>query len=540
MFSVWQCRRREQKRKIRGGDRERRRRVGGEPVSVGGRQRGGRQAIHWIEEERVVPFLSSNESDAFLARLTLDGADAVEEIGGMEPIYQQHREGLLGPSTSMEGDETKRSATTFVSHGCEVIVNEGEEEKKMEEFFMLIRNVLAPRVGYLPLLVPLIKPHFHGMLPPGVDTVWFDYNGLPLKWNIPTGVLFDLLCMEPERPWNLTAVYIINGNSKTVMNMSQADHLELWRSIVKGNMESYLHVSSKLKLRTVGEDLKARGTSSSQPRQSGETDVGVPSRTGRIPVRLYIRNIGEVHDGLEDARAIVSWDEISYINRPVEFHKEEGKPFTLRSAIKSLLPEFFNEEPRLNDQLLTKESQDSEADPKCEDCSGKTEGEEETSDGKNGDSSCLAIKERIQLIRIQGIEPDWDVPFSWVVNNLMHPEHYLHLFEAGNKVWKSKGEAVEAAKAEFIEAVKALEGVLGEKDYFGGDVFGFLDIATIPFTSWFLASEKFGGFKVEEECPTFMAWAKRCGERESVAMALPDPAKVYELVCMLRKMHGIE
>ncbi|KAK1322433.1 Autophagy protein 5 [Acorus calamus] len=235
--------------------------------------------------------------------------------------------------------------------------------------------VLAPRVGYLPLLVPLIKPHFHGMLPPGVDTVWFDYNGLPLKWNIPTGVLFDLLCVEPERPWNLTvhfrgypgeilipcesedsvkwsfinslkeAVYIINGNSKTVMNMSQADHLELWRSIMKGNMESYLHVSSKLKLRTVGEDLKARGTSSSQPRQSGETDVGVPSRTGRVPVRLYIRNIGEVHDGLEDARAIVSWDEISYINRPVEFYKEEGKPFTLRSAIKTLLPEFFDGNP---------------------------------------------------------------------------------------------------------------------------------------------------------------------------------------------------
>ncbi|KAK1297569.1 Autophagy protein 5 [Acorus calamus] len=313
--------------------------------------------------------------------------------------------------------------------------------------------VLAPRVGYLPLLVPLIKPHFHGMLPPGVDTVWFDYNGLPLKWNIPTGVLFDLLCVEPERPWNLTvhfrgypgeilipcesedsvkwsfinslkeAVYIINGNSKTVMNMSQADHLELWRSIVKGNMESYLHVSSKLKLRTVGEDLKARGTSSSQPRQSGEADVGVPSRTGRIPVRLYIRNIGEVHDGLEDARAIVSWDEISYINRPVEFHKEEGKPFTLQSAIKTLLPEFFNGEPILNDQQLT----DSETDPKCEDCSGKTEGEEETSDRKNGEPSCLAVKESIQLIRIQGIEPDWDVPFSWVVNNLMHPEHYLHV-----------------------------------------------------------------------------------------------------------------
>lgn len=45
-------------------------------------------------------------------------------------------------------------------------------------------QILAPRVGYLPLLIPHVKPHFGGALPPppGVDTVWFDYNGLPLKW----------------------------------------------------------------------------------------------------------------------------------------------------------------------------------------------------------------------------------------------------------------------------------------------------------------------------------------------------------------------
>ncbi|WVY89952.1 hypothetical protein V8G54_035466 [Vigna mungo] len=65
-------------------------------------------------------------------------------------------------------------------------------------------SVLAPRIGYLPLLISLVKPHFSSTLPPGLDTVWFDYKGLPLKWYIPTGVLFDLLCVEPERPWNLT------------------------------------------------------------------------------------------------------------------------------------------------------------------------------------------------------------------------------------------------------------------------------------------------------------------------------------------------
>ncbi|KAK6266987.1 hypothetical protein QUC31_017824 [Theobroma cacao] len=81
---------------------------------------------------------------------------------------------------------------------------------------------------------------------------------------IPTGVLFDLLCAEPERPWNITvhfrgypgnvlipcdgedsvkwsfinslkeAAYIINGNCKNVMNMSQSDQLELWHSVMNG------------------------------------------------------------------------------------------------------------------------------------------------------------------------------------------------------------------------------------------------------------------------------------------------------------------
>ena len=52
-------------------------------------------------------------------------------------------------------------------------------------------QILAPRIGYLPLLIPQIKPHFSNALPPGSpDTVWFDYNGLPLKWS--AFLLFNL------------------------------------------------------------------------------------------------------------------------------------------------------------------------------------------------------------------------------------------------------------------------------------------------------------------------------------------------------------
>lgn len=114
------------------------------------------------------------------------------------------------------------------------------------------------------------------------------------------------------------------------------------------------------------------------------------------------------------------------------------------------------------------------------------------------------------------------------------------VFEAGSKIWKNKGDEVEVGKKEFIEALKLLEGALGDKDYFGGETFGFVDIILIPNTAWFYAYEQYGGFKVEEETPKIAAWIKRCLERESVSSGYPEPMKVYEFVGMVRKMNGLE
>nr|XP_016490921.1 PREDICTED: autophagy protein 5 isoform X2 [Nicotiana tabacum] len=270
--------------------------------------------------------------------------------------------------------------------------------------------ILAPRIGYLPLLGTKIKPFFSNSLPPGVDTIWFEYKGLPLKWYIPTGVLFDLLCAEPERPWNLTvhfrgypgniltpcegedsakwsfinslkeAAYVINGNCKNVMNMSQPDQLELWRSIMDG----------------------------------------------RIPVRLYVRTINEDFDDLQDAPAVESWDKISYINRPVEIHGDGGKCFTLCDAITKLLPELFGEKLLPKDDVSGEEVE-----------VGQRLSLEETNKSSTGQSgemlnerivSCsVSDGAEIKLIRIQGIEPKMEIPFAWVVNNLMNPDYFLHI-----------------------------------------------------------------------------------------------------------------
>ncbi|KAA8530714.1 hypothetical protein F0562_005352 [Nyssa sinensis] len=84
-------------------------------------------------------------------------------------------------------------------------------------------------------------------------------------------------------------------------------------------------------------------------------------------------------------------------------------------------------------------------------------------------------------------------------------------------------------KKELLEILMQLEEVLGEKDYFGGDSFGFLDITALPFP-WLYSYEEFGGLKLDYHCPKFYAWIKRCMERESVAKHLPDTEKVYDFV----------
>ncbi|XP_042037399.1 autophagy protein 5-like isoform X1 [Salvia splendens] len=309
--------------------------------------------------------------------------------------------------------------------------------------------ILAPRVGYLPLLVPQIKPFFSSSLPPGVDTVWFEYKGLPLKWYIPTGTLFDLLCSEPERPWNLTihfrgypanllipcegedsvkwsfinalkeAAYIINGNCKNIMNMSQSDQTELWRSVLNGQLEAYLRVYSKLKLDIVGDNFSLKLNTSRQT--NSENEATGTTKSGKIPVRLYVRTIDEDVDELEDAPIVDSWENIYYINCPVEIHGE-GKAFSLNDAIKALLPMLFTEEASVDVDSQAPESESGEVSD-----GGSSRGSQKNEESLSAHTGIFKDGAEIKLVRIQGIEPRLDIPFGWVAKNLMNPEQYLHI-----------------------------------------------------------------------------------------------------------------
>nr|CAB3445323.1 unnamed protein product [Digitaria exilis] len=309
---------------------------------------------------------------------------------------------------------------------------------------------LGPRIGYLPLLIPIIKAHFSNALPPGVDTVWFEYKGLPLKWYVPIGVLFDLLCADPERPWNLIvhfrgypseilspcegedsvkwsymnslkeATFIITGNSKSVMNMSQADQIALWEAVMKGNLDGFKNISTRLKLGPFEEDGLVRTASTDRQRQQGSDEPESPGsgRPCRVPVRLYVRGVQEDLEDIEDALPVSDWESVSYINRPFEIRKVEVHPLydagrsyiTLEHSLQTLLPEFFSSDAQNAE----------ETDP----AAGNSD---TTNPSRSSQEADTTKKTKVKLIRVQGIELDMDIPFLWVANNLKNPEYYLHV-----------------------------------------------------------------------------------------------------------------
>ncbi|RWW88476.1 hypothetical protein BHE74_00002654 [Ensete ventricosum] len=102
---------------------------------------------------------------------------------------------------------------------------------------------------------------------------------------------------------------------------------------------------------------------------------------------------------------------------------EAGNYMTLKHAMRTLLPEIFGEEDPDNKYELreegTHEAGSSFGDPETISTT-RNDVVEEASFGSQRSSEA-------NLIRIQGIEPDLNIPFSWVVNNLKNPDYFLHL-----------------------------------------------------------------------------------------------------------------
>lgn len=97
-------------------------------------------------------------------------------------------------------------------------------------------------------------------------------------------------------------------------------------------------------------------------------------------------------------------------------------------------------------------------------------------------------------------------------------------------------EEQENGKKELVECSKFLEEELGDKLYFGGDVFGFVDIALVPFYNWFIVFKTFANFNtIEIQCPKLVMWGERCLNRDSVSKSLPTSNQVYQAYLDFKK-----
>lgn len=155
--------------------------------------------------------------------------------------------------------------------------------------------VIARRLSYLPLYLPEILQFFKQrlnipQLADSIESWWFDFEGVPIKWNWPIGLSYDLLTnLDPKQidtsyellanaklPWTLNlhnkdyptdyvlklnnlngmwdhwlqqvkeAGYVRDGNAKAVMNLSKEDTTRWLGSAETHNYSAFWEITDRL------------------------------------------------------------------------------------------------------------------------------------------------------------------------------------------------------------------------------------------------------------------------------------------------------
>ncbi|KAK4823339.1 hypothetical protein QYF61_001616 [Mycteria americana] len=143
---------------------------------------------------------------------------------------------------------------------CFTLYQDEITEREAEPYYLLL-----PRISYLTLVTDKVKKHFQKVMrQEEVSEIWFEYEGTPLKWHYPIGLLFDLHASNTALPWSITVHFknfpekdLLHCHSKDVIEahfmacikeadalkhksqvineMQKKDHKQLWMGLQNGN-----------------------------------------------------------------------------------------------------------------------------------------------------------------------------------------------------------------------------------------------------------------------------------------------------------------
>ncbi|KAK9722286.1 autophagy protein 5 [Basidiobolus ranarum] len=220
--------------------------------------------------------------------------------------------------------------------------------------------------------------------------IWYSYNMVPLKWNYPVGLLYDLHTTSQGTtpstdgtclPWKIAvhckeypgdklirspssnmardyfmsimkeADYLRNGSTKKVMNLSKKDQIQLWDSIIADNIQDFWLVNAQLI------------TNDNQPPK-------------HVPLRIYLPA------------------DCPVLQEPITVYKENGEEYTIGEIFEILLPDLFK--------------------PSAEDSS--------TSSNEELNHPTLKAS-----ALIHGVTLSLDTPLPWLYQNLSFPDNFLHI-----------------------------------------------------------------------------------------------------------------
>lgn len=249
---------------------------------------------------------------------------------------------------------------------CFTLYQDELTEREAEPYYLLL-----PRVSYLTLVTDKVKKHFQKVMrTEDIGEVWFEHEGIPLKWHYPIGLLFDLHGSNTSLPWGISVHFksfpskdLLHCQSKDVIEahfmssvkeadalkhkgqvineMQKKDHKQLWMGLQNDKFDQFWAINRKL--------------------MECSTEEG---GFRYIPFRLYLANSERPF--------------LQKLFRPVA---NDGNSNTLGDLIKEVYPAALPPE-----------------------------------DG-----------EKKYQVMIHGIEPLLDTPLQWLSEHFSYPDNFLHI-----------------------------------------------------------------------------------------------------------------